>query len=63
MKGREGLDGRRDRKRQNAFDVKAQFAARMITTSSQSVFASLEETTSPMKTEAVSPGFQESTLL
>jgi hypothetical protein len=42
------------------FDLKAQFASRTITTSSQSVFVSLEETISPMKTEAVSPGFQES---
>jgi hypothetical protein len=42
------------------FDSKAQFPSRTITASSESVFVSLEETTSPMKTEAVSPGFQES---
>ena len=43
------------------FDLKAQFGSSTITSSSQSVFVPLEETTSPMKTHAaVSPGFQES---
>jgi hypothetical protein len=45
------------------FDAKAQFAARMKPTSSHIVFASFHETTSSMKTEAVSPRFQESALL
>jgi hypothetical protein len=45
------------------FDVKAQFAARTITTSPESVFVSLKETRSPRDAEAVSPGFQESALL
>lgn len=46
-----------------AFDVTAQFATTVITTSSQSVFSTLEETISTAKTEAVSPGSQELALL